>query len=452
MNKIKIKQLTVKIYNKGGGAIGSGTLYVPKGNGKHAYVFTAAHVAVKGLDAQYLGFKMLVDQQEMNFETKEDDAIKLHDKFDKDADIKTYDVAIIKIIKEDWMQSLPILTIGNPREDLSVEGRGFPSSAREDNLKFAIMPLNGQIGTCSDQDQRFHLILANKLTNPSEELPGYSGSGLFEERDEATELVLIGIFSYGQGKNAIQNTTNAFYSSLLQDICKQYGLEEPEEANQAPSSFEPYILDAISMIENDTVRENIHQIIKYIIETGIKPSGLINTEDGIHDIPQCNSRDRVRCKMCWVSRLRLISILAMIEGEISNPIKPSISLDEKFIPIEFFCSEGSEGNSQIGKVVRSIFNKGFAWENKFREDAILVWASIGNQTHKDMTRTEFSRLIEDICNEQVNRMKKYDTMYGEGKNNNLSIIHIDKLMTAIDVRGNKDVKNSVLEVLEDVIS
>lgn len=452
MSNSKIEQLTVKIYLNYGVAIGSGTLYVPKEDGENAYVFTAAHVASQGLDVKYLEFKILVNEEEKKFETKEEDAIKLHDKYERDAQVKTYDVAVIKVIKEDWMKSLPTLTIGTPTKEMCIEGKGFPISAHENNLGFAMMPLNGQAGRCSDENQRFHLILSNELRNPCEELPGYSGSGLYEQRETESDLVLIGIFSYGQGQNAIQNTANAFYGRLLKDICYQYGWEQPEDANQAPSSFTPYVCDAINIIENDSVREDIDGIIKYIIEEGVKPASLINTTEDLYDIPKCINNDRVRCKICWISRLRLISILAMLDVKVDKLREPEVLVNDKSIPVEFFCSEGSEGNSQMRKVIRSIFNTGFIWKNKFRDNAILVWASKDTQTHKTMTRTDLSRLIGDICKESVNRIKKYDTMYGEGKNNDLSIIHIDELMKAIDVEEHNDVKNSVLEVFKNVIS
>lgn len=455
MNKRKIRQLTVKIFNMMGAYIGSGTLFVPRGDGKYAYIFTAAHVAVLGIDEKKLKFKMLLDEQEKDFETNNEDSIKLHEEYDKNADVKEYDVAVIKINREDWMHKLPTLTIGSPKENEEVQGQGFPKGAHESKLIFNMMELEGKIVTCSNQYKRFQLNIDNKLnlSNRDSELEGYSGSGLYEKRYEDEELVLVGIFSYGQGQNAIQNTTNSFHSELLRDICKKYRWEEPEQANQVPSSFEPYACEAISLIENNKVEQQIHGLIEYIIESGFKPSNLIKNKDDIYDIPKCISKDRVRCKECWIARLQLICILIILGVKIENLRRPCILIEgDNNIPIEFFCSEGSEGDAQMKKVVRSIYDKGFTWNSKFRENAILVWASKGKQTHKIMNRTKFNRIIGNISNELIYKCRQFDTMYGDRKKNNLSIIHIDELMKLIDVEEDEDINNNLLEALKNVIS
>ena len=456
MDGTNIKQLTVLIYNNRGATIGSGTLFVPKSNGSYAYIFTVAHIILnEHIDEKKLKFKMVVDEKAIEFETYAEDSIKCHDKYDKDADVKEYDVAVIKVIKEEWMRKLPTLTVGMPKENGNIHGQGFPSSAYEKNLVFAMLPLNGTIGTCSDLQMRFQINLINKLnpTTRDEELKGYSGSGIYEECYNKTEHILIGIFSYGQGQQAIQNITNSFYSELLRDICKKYGWEEPEDAKQVPKSFEPYVCDAISIIENDKVKNQIKDIIEYIIENGIGPYMLMNTQDDIYDIPKCNNNDRAQCKDCWIARLQLISILAMLGVRIEDLKKPQLNINNKNnkTPIEFFCSEGTKGESQIKQVVRSILDKGYTWNSKFRENAILVWASSGKQTHKSMDRTKFNNVIGDICNEPISKIRKYDTLYGEGRTNNLSIIHIDELMNAIDDEDETNINNKLLEVLENVI-
>lgn len=455
MSKEKIKQLAVKIFDKIGKHIGSGTLFVPKERGKYAYVFTAAHVAILGIEKEKLKFKMVIDEKEKNFETNDEDSMKIHEKYPKGDDVKEYDVAVIKVNRENWMEGLPTLTIGDPKEEDEIQGQGFPINACEPKFVFHMTPLEGKIGTCSNVDKRFQLVVSNDLNSSDRdsELKGYSGSGLYEKRDGIEDLVLVGIFSYGQGKNALQKRTNSFYSELLQEICRKYNFEKPEKANQIPSSFKYYVEEATNLIENNELRQQILDLLAYLIEEGLIPAKLVaSAEKDIYDIPECNNKYRIRCKECWIARLKLIYSLALLDDRIDNFKNPKIALDDKKeIPIEFFCSEGSEGNSQLKKVVRSIYNKGFAYNTKFRDNAILVWASKGNPTHKSMNRTEFSRIVGKISTEPIYR-KKFDTMYGESKKNDLSIIHIDKLIEAIDVEDVKDVNNKLLEAFKNVIS
>lgn len=449
MSKRKIKQLAVKIYKKSGAAIGTGVLYVPLSDGKYAYVFTAAHVAEKGIDKQYLSFKACVGDSYEEFETKGDSDIKLHSKYASNE----FDVAVVRVEKEDWMMGLPKLVIGNPVERDKVEGEGFPQSARDKTLKFSMLPLDGTINTCSDSDKRFQIVLDNKLQDASKELGGYSGSGIYNVSEDDEELVLIGIFSYGQGVNATQNITNVFYSSLLIEICEENKWEMPELSNQAPSSFEVYIDDAVNIIESDSVRSNLSDLARYFVESGIKPTLFVKQSSDIYDIPECKSNNRMRCKTCWISRLKLISILAFIKGDLKDLDKPIIEIDSKKVPIDFFCSEGSEGKCQMKKVVHSIVSSGFIWKNKFRDNAILIWASQEPPTHELMCCTKMNRIVGDICNQPINKikLKKYDTLYGEGKNDNLSIIHINKLMKAIDIEEIDEVEKNVMEVFGDAI-
>ena len=455
MDGSKIKQLAVQIINDEGVTKGSGTLFVPNSEGVYAYIFTAAHVLFnKKNQEENLKFKMLVEENEIEIKTNEKDSIKWHEQYDIEADIKKYDVAVIKVTKEEWMRKLPILTIGMPKENEIIEGQGFPNNAYESKTLFARLPLHGSVVTCSNAYKRFQLELTNNLNpnNRDEELIGYSGTGIYEKCDDKIEPVLIGIFSYGQGQQATQSIANSFYSILLLDVCKKHGWEEPEISNQYPTSFEPYLCEAISIIENNNVKNKIKENMKYIIDEGIGPYKLVDSNNDIPDIPKCNGRDRARCKVCWIARLQLISILATLGVEIEELKNPELAIAEgNKIPIDFFCSEGNKGESQMRQVVHSILDKGYAWDNKFRENAILVWASYGNQTHKSMNRTEFNNVIGNICNEPISKKKKYDTMYGEGRTNNLSIIHIDMLMRAIDTKDETSDNNQLLEVLENVI-
>lgn len=453
MDYTKIKQLAVRIFNSKGAAIGSGTLFVPNKVTEYAYIFTAAHVAINGITEKRIKFKMLVNEEEVEFEINDENCIKCHDRFDKDVEPKEYDIAVIKINKKEWMKELPTLTIGTPKENTKIHGQGFPKKAYESKLIFAMLPLNGVIGTCSEKYFRFQLNILNDLgANHDEDLKGYSGCGIYEECDEKSELVLMGIFSYGQGCQATQKIANSFSSVLLRDICKKYGWEEPEEANQIPRSFEKYVDDAISIIENEKIQEQVEIIMNELIKMEIGPHKLIDSEDDMHQIPKCNNGNRKKCRACWIARLQLISILIILDVDICDLKKPEIKInDEIKIPIEFFCSEGNKGQSQMKQVIRSIWDSGYAWRNKFRDNAILVWASLGNQTHKRFDRTSFNNVIVDICKEPISKMKKYDAMYGDGKVNNLSIIHIDDLMTAIDIEDERNIKNKLLEVLENVI-
>lgn len=450
MSKRKIKQLAVKIYKKSGAAIGSGVLYVPSSDGKYAYVFTAAHVAEKGIDEQYLSFKACVGDSYEEFETKGDSDIKLHRKYVSNE----FDIAVARVEKEEWMRELPRLVIGDPVESDDVEGEGFPESARDKYLKFSMLPLDGTINTCSDSAKRFQIVLDNNLQDErSAELEGYSGSGIYNISKDDEELVLIGIFSYGQGVNSTQNTTNVFYSSLIIEICEENKWEIPELSNEAPSSFESYIDDAVNIIENDSVRSNLSDLAMYFVESGIKPTLFVKQSSDIYDIPECRSTNRMRCKTCWISRLKLISILAFIKGNLDNLDKPIIEINRRKVPIDFFCSEGSEGKCQMKKVVHSIVSSGFIWKNKFRDNAILIWASQEAPTHELMCCTQMNRIVGDICNQPINKikLKKYDTLYGEGKNDNLSIIHINKLMKAIDIEEIDEVEKNVMEVFGDAI-
>jgi hypothetical protein len=455
MNESRIKLLAVLIMNDGGATIGSGTLFVPRGNGLYAYIYTASHVIMeKDKQEKKLKFKMLVDDKEIEFETDNEDSIKCHDKYNKDAEVKEYDVAVIKVKREEWMMKLPTLTIGKPKENDIIHGQGFPINAYEKTLQFAMLPLNGYIGTCSDISKRSQLWVTNSL-NPiehDEDLIGYSGTGIYEECDDKSDLVLLGIFSYGQGDQAVQKITNIFYSELLRDICKKYDWEEPEDAKQLPRSFEPYVYDAIKIIENDTTRNQIKDLIDYFIQRGIGPSNIVDSKDTILDVPKCNNKNRTRCKECWTARLQLISILAILKVKMEDFKNPQIYInDQEVIPIDFFCSEGSQGLSQIRQVVRSIVDKEYAWSGKFRENAILVWASSGKQNTKVMERSQFNNVVRDICEDPVYRLKGYDALYGEAETNNLSIIHIDELMRAVDAEDLKSSINNLLEVLRNVI-
>ncbi|MFL0267932.1 hypothetical protein [Candidatus Clostridium radicumherbarum] len=455
MSVIKIKQLAVLIRNENGAIIGSGTLFVPRGDGLHAYIYTASHVIMHNERVEKkLKFKMLVDDEEVDFETDVEDSIKCHDSYDKNSDIKEYDVAVIKVLKKDWMKNLPTLTIGKPKENENINGQGYPISAHEEKLQFAMLPLNGVIRTCSDKYMRSQLQLSNEL-NPmehDEELKGYSGAGVYEVSGDQTDPVLLGIFSFGQGQQAVQKLTNIFYSDLLRDICKKNGWEEPEDALQLPGSFEPYAYGATRIIENENTRNQIKDLIDYFIKIGIKPSDLIDSKDSLHDIPRCNNKDRTRCEACWTARLQLISILAILRVKIEEFNDPQIDINTHRIPIDFFCSEGSEGESKIAEVVRSIVDKEYVLGGKFRENAILVWASLDKQNTKVMKRSEFNNVVRDICGEEVTyRLKGYDTLYGESGTNNLSIIHIDELMKVLDAKDIESSTNNLLEVLRDVI-
>ena len=443
-----IKQLTVRIYDENDVAIGSGSLFIPKTISLFAYVYTAAHVVT---DKELVKFKSVIDEHEYCFESIDKDSIKCHDKFE-DSEVKKFDTAVIKVKREEWMNKLPSLILASPSEGKKIEGRGFPRNTYDSNLQMAMLPLEGTVGMCSEQEKRFHISLNNNLdsSDRNDELKGYSGSGIYI-KSTRDNLELIGIFSYGQGQNAIQGVTNAFSIELIKDICIKYKWELPEDSMEVPSSFIDYKEDAINIIENEEIKRHISLIIDTLTENKIIPSTLVHNKSQIYDIPQCVNNNRMRCKECWIARLQLICILAILGVSIEDLNEPQIKIGNSNIPIDFFCSEGKKGNSTLGGVVRSILTSGYLWDNNLRENAILIWASKGKQTRKFMPKSKFKNVISDICNETASRINRYDTMYGEGRANNLSIIHIDKIMEAVDCDEKKDVYKNVMEVLNNAI-
>lgn len=452
----ELESIAVRIEEKGSGQyLGSGTLCISDYKSKYAYIVTAAHVIYEKdfIVRAYCNNNENGQIIKSNIHIKN---TKFHPEYDPTLDIKVKDVVVICVEKEEWMNLLPRTILGQPTKYGSILGRGFPDGTEEQIFKLAGQELEGCIGNISKEAHRFHLKLHMDIDNGNrdEELKGYSGTGLFNTDKDENDLILLGVFSYGEGINAKNSITNVFDSELVQEIILQNGWEPFGITTDAPLSFEPFIELAVSRIETDIVRNELLVKAEDEICTKISPDKLSTK---YHDIPICIG-NRMRCEKYWTSILQLLSILSIVGVDVKDFNEPYISLEKNGdmirVPIEFICSEGHEGKCQMGAFIRSLLYSDYAWGNKLRENGLIIWSSKDIPTKMKRNSTEISRIVANICQDRKDKevvRRRLHIKYGEVIQNKFSIMHIHNLISDLDSYEEDDYED-IIKYIKKVLS
>lgn len=449
----KLLEIAVKIEDTNGNGRGSGVLWAPRKESLYAYVFTAAHV----VNSKETQIRLLDDKHQEVVLISQD--VKCHSNYSYINDRRENDVAVIRIQNKAWMEKIPNIVFGKDYNHINIIGRGFPQNASDLNFILSGQALKGRIS--NSISNRFQIKLDPTMSvnqaDRDAELEGYSGTGVFHEDRSENELVLLGICTFGQGRDAALGTVNNFSADLISEVCKENNWDLPGYESEAPLSFEPFIDECVSKITTEAIKDEIRYHAQELIENGLTPCSLTKLLNDCNDVPICKRKTRIRCENYWIAMLQFLSIIHIIGITTDGSMGPSIVIEKdgekEAFPIEFVCSEGYDGNCRIDKLIRSLVLQSLTWGNKLRNNGIIIWSSDRTPTIKLYNRTKFGRIVRDICFEPRSEAKKIglDLKYGEKAPNDLSVIHIEKLLEELDSIENVDrIDENIKKCIEEL--
>lgn len=212
---------------------GSGTLF-PVWMGEKMYVLTAAHVVAP------LKEKMKIEGQTICLICKESadnlqeiivdnpENIFIHSKYKNQDENQEYfyDVAIIQIPWESWMDILNGYQLKEGKIGVEISGYGFPEALDDEKnasnatLFSGISPFWGSIES-SDEGHlavRYNFVLSRDI-NRDYIMTGYSGTGLLCMENQS--IYLRGIISCSRGKEAAGFTLWAMDAKLILELMEE---------------------------------------------------------------------------------------------------------------------------------------------------------------------------------------------------------------------------------------
>ena len=427
--------------------LGSGIWWEPNKTSEYIYIFTAAHVVLdkKDIIVRY------IDKDHKDLEVRiEDNNIVCHrDKKIKEGELPSRDVAVLRCKRQDASKavtkSYKLQKVENLKENRNMIFRGFPDVLfQESSFTLSNKPVNITLENPDKQEKRFKYRIDPSVgINPfeaNEQLVGFSGAGIFSNNN--SELLLLGINSNSLGENADLNTCAGMSSELIIEICKEKGWNIPVMASSVEGNLEDAICNFSDEIDND----ELHEIMKQIIETDFE-NVIKSNFCGISKECENNSCPH----QCQTFRNNLLIILCILKY-LNTPIefeKASLDNEGKIIPVRYVCCDGELELNKItlGSFINSLKND-YLMNNKIDENSLILWGTkkIIKGSEKYCTPKGFRKIIKDIKGSYTSN-RGFDIKKGLIQPKELAIIEINTLIENIKEDTLEDMVNFIKQSL-----
>lgn len=462
--------------NGGKDLYGSGILYVIVSK-ESAFIFTAAHVIYEiwkenKQDVKKLHFTMLDGEDKckiieldckiiLDNEGKEQPGdIYIHEKYNPES--YANDIAIICIPNEKWMDSLFTFQIKESEINEEQKGYGFPQSTDKESVKKYQTELAGKmnlkgtvvikdIGKYSFQYEKY---VQEEGANRKNIMKGYSGSGLFAEKNSS--YVLCGIVSSEYGQENAGNVMWVSDATLLLDIMKQQNISP-----QLPQSLISY--KNIVVNEFQIGYEDEKDFFDYIACDLIEKKGLVPSKVFENDFEKIRcDRGKWYCDKYWKGQLKKAVILGGLKNiEVDNMKNPKISMpnpyEDDVVQIKFLCTD-----DKFEKVITELIEKDFFSNGIITDKTIFLW---NGSEIREYSRQRFRRVICNIADSKRNNYSskelyqkfsellskddgyvKFDIIKGGLSSCNLALIGTEYMMKSLEnVDGDSEKMKSQFE-------
>ncbi len=416
------------------GNVGSGCLYQPSTE-DYSYVLTAKH-CLTGKQGEEKEFELTDIMITASSEVRVQQRIKpieyiVH---------TSMDLAIVVI---EFIPNLPKYLIDNPVLGSDVRLNGFPAFMKGDRKS-----ITSTVHECSHKKTSFEVVVNNnQLTNYSNNesvlVEGFSGSGVFMEKEENSYLV--GIFPRFTAEEGA-------YHSLTVIKTEEYNslLKNRDRAQLIPnylSSFKEYIMPAfearsenIAMILNDRA-EGLEEITPLMIKDTLNEKMLL-------PYGEINSHDRD----IWIGWITLLTYL-------------NIESEER--DFSLMCTRNQNGNEQkvrmfysykhkrLPDLFKVIMNNKVVYNDIGPNDCIVINHEGNSGEVLRLSQERMSKIVMDIGVSRLQYMHKIPRIDQPTITKNISLIHVDSFkekfreFAEIDdfVELEESLRSSIKEVL-----
>lgn len=459
--RCKMNQYAVRIETKTD--VGTGFLYTVK-DSEYIYIATVCHIILRSfVKDEIIEIKYLDNSQKYSFSQFELCTLYEKDELteelcgeleDEEFKERYKDIAVLRIRKTDFANGsleIPNYICRLPDEkikrDIRFVGYGFPDGNRFYEELFGIcLGWEDKMITCKAQ---------NINSQPFEAaMKGFSGTGLIAEYEDGP--VLLGVVA-ACDSNELHQQFRIVGSTEISERLKKIGWETLEEydGGMLPAGF--YRGDMMNF--QDEYLKDLDRPTKELlcgefrkIDQECFPQRML-TDEKFYNIPICDG-NRKKCKYYWCGRAWTILIAQILHGDVHTNLYSRE--DGTKLSIEYICSEGN-GKADLASVVGAAANY-LILGKEISGDSILVWQSRGNPgTKRTFSKGKFKRIIKDIAEGDSNKYKEfsrdaaYDLLYGEMKEKDYGIIHIQCLADKLDgCRTNDDLKKKMEEILDEI--
>lgn len=215
-----LRQYSLRIFSKiNKQNIGSGVLYVPRGN--CAYIFTAAHVLDKSSSSDFIvEFYNECSQskkQDYTFELSKDDFVyhTLYKNPDSVAPFDKNDIAGAKIEKLPWMNETNIYFADAP-DGSEVLYIGYPANSFDPEMPFAEKIT--KVSVKRNIDKRIQIEDGTQYTNIIDELKGVSGAGVWIYTDNDIPC-FVGMITTVHGNDGTGGLLDGISTLPIKELC-----------------------------------------------------------------------------------------------------------------------------------------------------------------------------------------------------------------------------------------
>lgn len=463
-------KLAVRIaINDGKNLIGSGVIFIREKESP-IFILTAAHVAKKILQQTnqkvdiHINCKSPSGQQEVIKATvseasKNDDfmtinKVYIHKKYD---DIKLhYDVAIIVLPWKEWMSGIESFQMGKFETKEEAIGYGFPISMDSeydidntlagkkfieghlvfDGLEKGIRYSYKQEGPFDFKCKREDIV------------NGYSGSGLFVERECGT--VFMGVISQGAGeKETAGSELWAASTNMFLELLEMYNVKlEP------PKSFKIYIDMAIEEISWNTQATRFFKDCCYslINDNDITPLSMHKNTKAFERF-LCNG-NRNYCDVYITGQLKKAVIFSVLDISLdNNEHNMTLPYEEGKVNVEYLCTE-----EKYYCFIGSLVEKGYFKEERYlNKPTFFICNGKGENSKIGFSRRQCQTMIPNIADEINSKYEirekfgidelvssEFDIIKGKLSRCNLCFIGVDNLINRIE-NDSKIVAKSKME-------
>lgn len=447
---------------------GTGVLYKTRA-GKQVLILTAAHV-IKNIENKFgTNARCYFDcatgnghDKQIKCVLEDGKSVFYHPKYC--IETSEYDVAMVVVPWQDWMESLITIPI-EPAEEEKQQGWGFPESmdieCKKESKRAGLKKLEGEMDSSIEE---FRYKLSHELPNLSKKreqmMRGFSGTGLFEELSN-TKIHLVGIVSKAAGDETSGGSLWAMNATAIREMIKHYNMDI-----EIPASMEEFRELAADEIGRERKEETgffLDCANHLIRKENLTPEYVLKNDLGADINLKCK-QVKIACKEYWKGQ---ILWKAMVNGVLEKSgfeiVHPNFSLpcgnninDSQDVEVVMICADEKQE-----KVICSLLEKNYFARNSehgnLRDKMIFLLNGINAiMCDSTVTRRQCRHIMQDITNQYqamdrealVNMASnmledpyedRFDIVSGQIRQCNLAILGIGKIRQIWkEGRGNKE--------------
>lgn len=424
--------------------LGSGVWWFPSKESEYIYIFTAGHVMKDRVNVVVHYFDYELNDLTVSIEQNDIDIYKDY-KYEKNQ-LPLHDVAVIRCKKSRVIgvitKTYKLKKTKDLKDNKKMILRGFPNVL---NVQESFISSNKKLEIIYEStDEKLKLFtyalnsnLGINVSDRNNELEGFSGSGIFS--NDKNGLVLLGIHSNAVGVDAALATCGGMLPELLIEICKEKKWNIPEYVSDIYGNLSDCVNNFYAEIENDELVGIMNHLVDLDFTKVMKCSFCGNSEE-------CNQIDYPY--QCNTFRRCLLIVLCVLKY-LNNSIdfeNPYLIKKEKKVPVRYICCDGEEGLERVAMkhFIRSL-KTDYLMRKKLDNGSLVIWNSKKPAIKDDScTSKGFKKILKDI-KEDLRRDKDFDILKGFRQSNEISIIHINKIIDSIEEDTLDKMVNLIME-------